>query len=47
VARCLKMAAPGGVLIFHVGRASQDSIALPQVIQGLHDRGFAFRRVDA
>jgi peptidoglycan-N-acetylglucosamine deacetylase len=47
VARCLKMAAPGGVLIFHVGRASQDSIALPQVIEGLRERGFAFRRVDA
>jgi peptidoglycan-N-acetylglucosamine deacetylase len=47
VARCLKMAAPSGVLIFHVGRASQDSIALPQVIEGLRERGFAFRRVDA
>ena len=46
VARCLKMAAPGGVFIFHVGRASQDAIALPQVIHGLRDKGFSFRRVD-
>jgi hypothetical protein len=33
------------VYVFHVGRASQDAIALPQVIQGLRDKGFSFRVV--
>jgi peptidoglycan/xylan/chitin deacetylase (PgdA/CDA1 family) len=46
VARCLKLAAPGGIYVFHVGYASQDAIALPQVIQGLRERGYGFRRVD-
>jgi peptidoglycan/xylan/chitin deacetylase (PgdA/CDA1 family) len=46
VARCLSLAAPGAVYVFHVGRASQDAIALPQVIQGLRDRGFSFHRID-
>jgi peptidoglycan-N-acetylglucosamine deacetylase len=46
VARCLKLAAAGGVYVFHVGRASQDAIALPRVIAGLRDRGLSFRRVD-
>ena len=46
VARCLKLAAPGAVYVLHVGRASQDAIALPQLIRGLRDRGFAFHRVD-
>jgi peptidoglycan/xylan/chitin deacetylase (PgdA/CDA1 family) len=46
VSRCLKMAAPGGIYVFHVGYASQDAIALPRVIQGLRERGFSFRRVD-
>jgi len=46
VARCLSLAGPGAVYVFHVGHASQDAIALPQVIQGLRDRGFSFRRID-
>jgi peptidoglycan/xylan/chitin deacetylase (PgdA/CDA1 family) len=46
VARCLKLAAPGAVFVFHVGRASQDAIALPQLIHALRDKGFGFRRVD-
>ena len=46
VARCLRLAAPGAVYVFHVGRASQDAIALPQIIRGLRDRGFGFRHVD-
>jgi peptidoglycan-N-acetylglucosamine deacetylase len=46
VARCLKLAAPGAVYVFHVGHASQDSIALAQIIHGLRDKGFAFHRVD-
>jgi peptidoglycan/xylan/chitin deacetylase (PgdA/CDA1 family) len=46
VARCLKLAAPGAVYVLHVGRASQDGPALPQLIAGLRERGFAFIRVD-
>jgi peptidoglycan/xylan/chitin deacetylase (PgdA/CDA1 family) len=46
VARCLKLVTPGAVYVFHVGRASQDALALPQIIHGLRDRGFSFRRVD-
>jgi peptidoglycan/xylan/chitin deacetylase (PgdA/CDA1 family) len=46
LARCLKLAAPGAVYVFHVGRASQDAIALPGLIQRLRDKGFGFRRVD-
>jgi peptidoglycan/xylan/chitin deacetylase (PgdA/CDA1 family) len=46
VARCLKLAAPGAVYVLHVGRESQDGPALPQIIAGLRERGFAFARVD-
>ena len=46
VARCVKLAASGAVYVFHVGRASQDAIALPQIIHGLRDKGFGFQRVD-
>jgi peptidoglycan-N-acetylglucosamine deacetylase len=46
LARCLKLAAPGAIYVFHVGRASQDAIALPQLIHALRDKGFGFRRID-
>ena len=46
VARCLRLAAPGAVYVLHVGRASQDGPALPEIIAGLRDRGFSFTRVD-
>jgi peptidoglycan/xylan/chitin deacetylase (PgdA/CDA1 family) len=46
LARCMKLAAPGAVYVFHVGRESQDAIALPQIIRGLRERGFSFKRVD-
>ena len=46
LARCLKLAAPGAIYVFHVGRASQDAIVLPQVIHGLRDAGYGFRRAD-
>ena len=42
VARCQRLAAPGAVYVFHVGRASQDAIALPRIIHALRDRGFNF-----
>jgi peptidoglycan/xylan/chitin deacetylase (PgdA/CDA1 family) len=46
VARCLKLVTPSAVYVFHVGRASQDELALPRIINGLRDKGFGFRRVD-
>jgi peptidoglycan/xylan/chitin deacetylase (PgdA/CDA1 family) len=46
LARCLKLAAPGAVYVFHVGHASQDALALPQVIRALREKGFVFQRVD-
>jgi len=45
VVRCVKLAAPGAVYVFHVGRASQDAIALPQVIHMLREKGYEFRRI--
>lgn len=44
-ARCLKLAASGAVYVLHVGRASQDAIALPNIIRALRERGFGFRRL--
>jgi peptidoglycan/xylan/chitin deacetylase (PgdA/CDA1 family) len=46
VARCLRLAAPSAVYVFHVGRTSQDGPALPQIVRGLRARGFDFQRVD-
>lgn len=46
VTRCLSMAAPGAVYVFHVGRASQDSVALARIVSSLKQRGFGFRRID-
>ena len=46
VARCVKLATAGAVYVFHVGRGSQDAIALPRVIRGLRERGFGFQRAD-
>jgi len=45
VSRCLSLAAPGAVYVLHVGHASQDALALPQIIHGLRERGFSFRVV--
>jgi peptidoglycan/xylan/chitin deacetylase (PgdA/CDA1 family) len=47
VSRCLKLAAPGAVYVFHVGRASQDALALPRIIASLRDKGFSFDRADS
>ncbi len=47
LARCMKLAGPGALYVFHVGRESQDGIALPRVIDGLREKGFVFKRVDA
>jgi peptidoglycan/xylan/chitin deacetylase (PgdA/CDA1 family) len=47
VTRCLDMAVPGAIYIFHVGSASQDAAALPEVIQGLRNQGYALGSVTA
>jgi peptidoglycan/xylan/chitin deacetylase (PgdA/CDA1 family) len=46
ISRCLRLAAPRAIYVFHVGRASRDGPALPTVIDGLKERGFSFARVD-
>ena len=37
----LDAAAPGAIYLFHVGAASTDAAALPQVLSGLRARGYA------
>jgi len=41
VERCLALAEPGAIYVFHVGSASQDSAALQRIIDGLRDMGYA------
>jgi peptidoglycan/xylan/chitin deacetylase (PgdA/CDA1 family)/LysM repeat protein len=38
--RCLDNATPGAIYIFHVGSASQDGVALQDVIDGLRAKGY-------
>ena len=40
VERCLSLAEPGAIYVFHVGSASQDAAALQRVIDGLRDMGY-------
>jgi peptidoglycan/xylan/chitin deacetylase (PgdA/CDA1 family) len=44
-ARCLQRAEPGAIYLFHVGAASQDAAALPAIIAGLREQGYAFGTV--
>lgn len=39
--RCLDNSQPGAIYIFHVGSASQDGVALQDVIDGLRGQGYA------
>jgi peptidoglycan/xylan/chitin deacetylase (PgdA/CDA1 family) len=43
--RCLDQTVPGAILLFHVGSASQDAVALPAIIAGLRDGGYGFGTV--
>jgi peptidoglycan/xylan/chitin deacetylase (PgdA/CDA1 family) len=43
--RCLDLAEPGAIYVFHVGAASADAQALPSIIAELRIRGYAFVRV--
>ena len=40
--RCLDGAVPGAILLFHVGAASQDAAALPEMIRQLKADGYTF-----
>ncbi|HXG41114.1 MAG TPA: polysaccharide deacetylase family protein [Dehalococcoidia bacterium] len=40
VQRCLSLAQPGAIYVFHVGSASQDALALPAIIDGLRAAGY-------
>ena len=40
VERCLALAEPGAIYVFHVGSASQDAAALQRVIDGLREMGY-------
>jgi peptidoglycan/xylan/chitin deacetylase (PgdA/CDA1 family) len=42
VARCLRFAAPDTIYVMHVGRQSQDAIALPEMVDGLREAGYGF-----
>ena len=42
VARCLRLAEPGAIILMHVGAESQDGPALPALITGLRERGYGF-----
>jgi peptidoglycan/xylan/chitin deacetylase (PgdA/CDA1 family) len=43
--RVLNQAVPGGIVLMHVGEASQDSAALPGMIDQLRARGYRFQTV--
>jgi peptidoglycan/xylan/chitin deacetylase (PgdA/CDA1 family) len=47
VDRCLSLAEPGAIYIFHVGSASQDAAALPAIIEGLRLAGYEFTTLSA
>lgn len=40
--RCLAQAAPGAIILMHVGSASTDSAALPSLVAALQQSGFGF-----
>jgi peptidoglycan-N-acetylglucosamine deacetylase len=42
VERCLRLAHPNAVYVFHVGRSSQDGPALGRLIDGLRAQGYRF-----
>ncbi len=44
-ARVLDNAAPGGIILMHVGAASQDAVALPRVVTALRARGYRFASI--
>jgi peptidoglycan-N-acetylglucosamine deacetylase len=45
-ARCVEGAEPGGIILMHVGAASQDAHALPEIIRQLREQGYRFVTVE-
>jgi peptidoglycan/xylan/chitin deacetylase (PgdA/CDA1 family) len=46
VARCLRLAAPGAIYLFHVGSESRDGPALAAIVAALRMRGFGFATME-
>jgi peptidoglycan-N-acetylglucosamine deacetylase len=46
VARCLKLAEPDAIYVFHVGATSQDGLALARIIAGVRERGLGFATLE-
>jgi peptidoglycan/xylan/chitin deacetylase (PgdA/CDA1 family) len=44
--RCLRLAEPGAIYVFHVGVQAKDGPALPTIIDGLRKAGYSFETVD-
>ncbi len=44
--RCLDLAAPGAIYVFHVGAASEDGPALQSIIDSLRDLGYSIGDLD-
>jgi peptidoglycan/xylan/chitin deacetylase (PgdA/CDA1 family) len=42
VVRCLRLAAPRAIYLFHVGSAARDGPALGAIIGGLRQQGYGF-----
>ena len=42
VVRCLRLAAPRAIYLFHVGSAARDGPALGAIVSGLRQRGYRF-----
>jgi peptidoglycan/xylan/chitin deacetylase (PgdA/CDA1 family) len=42
VTRCVDRAQPGAIMLFHVGSASTDAAALPEILERLSAEGYRF-----
>jgi peptidoglycan-N-acetylglucosamine deacetylase len=46
VARCVKLAEPDAIYVFHVGSTSQDGLALARIIAGVREHGLGFATLE-
>jgi peptidoglycan/xylan/chitin deacetylase (PgdA/CDA1 family) len=46
VARCIKLAEPDAIYVFHVGSTSQDGLALARIIAGVREHGLGFATLE-
>jgi peptidoglycan/xylan/chitin deacetylase (PgdA/CDA1 family) len=44
--RCVRLAEPGAIYVFHVGASAKDGPALPIIIERLREAGYTFETVD-